>query len=128
MNFPCTSCGACCRHLPAASPLNVGDGICRHLDPHDQRCAVYEQRPLICRVDELYRERLSTRLSARVYYLVQAQGCVTLDASNADVPAEVMRRLAQDEGGPAPLPLSDQELEEGLVAVMTEAAPLIARM
>ncbi|NBO18909.1 MAG: hypothetical protein EBV03_06735, partial [Proteobacteria bacterium] len=71
-------CGACCRHLPPHSSLNAGGGVCVHLDATTQRCGVYAQRPLICRVDDLYQQRLTTQLTPRVYYLVQAEGCVAL--------------------------------------------------
>ncbi|OWQ89613.1 hypothetical protein CDN98_03565 [Roseateles terrae] len=128
MNFPCTSCGACCRHLPSHSVLNTGDGTCMHLDAATQRCAVYAERPLICRIDELYQQRLSRQLTPRVYYLVQAAGCVALDASNREVPQAVMQALADEQGGAWPAPLSDEEMNAGLQTVLTVAAPLVARM
>ncbi|UXH76239.1 YkgJ family cysteine cluster protein [Roseateles amylovorans] len=93
MDFPCTSCGRCCRQLPAASVLNLGDGVCRHLDPASQRCTVYVQRPLVCRVDDLYRQRLAGSISKRVYYLLQAHACAEMDARNLAMPAEVALQL-----------------------------------
>lgn len=128
MNFPCTSCGACCRHLPSHSVLNTGNGTCRHLDAVTQRCAVYAERPLICQIDALYQQRLSTQLTPRVYYLVQAAGCVALDPGNREVPQAVMQRLADEQGGAWPPPLSDEEMKAGLTTILTEAAPLVARM
>ncbi len=89
MDFPCTSCGACCRQIPLDSPMNLGDGVCRHLDTVSQRCSIYAQRPLICRVDDLYRERLAGSVTPRVYYLLQAHACAALDPRNASLPAIV---------------------------------------
>lgn len=54
MTFPCTQCGACCRSIAAVPELqghDRGDGVCRHLTS-DNRCAVYETRPMVCRVNE----------------------------------------------------------------------------
>lgn len=99
-----------------------------HLDATKQQCSVYAQRPLICRVDDLYQQRLATQLTPRVYYLVQAEGCVTLDARNQSMPEVVRQQLAAEQGGVMPEPLSDEELEHGLKVVLTEAAPLVASM
>ena len=52
--FPCSGCGGCC--MMAGGKLGMpdrGDGACLFLD-YDNTCSIYEQRPLICRVDELY--------------------------------------------------------------------------
>ena len=55
--FPCTSCGVCCRHVDrlhasAAFPYANTNGVCEKLGS-DDRCTVYEDRPLACRVDAL---------------------------------------------------------------------------
>jgi len=53
MSFDCSKCGACCRvvgALPEMSAYDRGDGACKHLTD-DNRCAIYETRPLLCRVD-----------------------------------------------------------------------------
>lgn len=54
MAFPCTACGACCRRVGAIpgfpEPVR-SDGSCSHLTA-DNRCAIYERRPPICRVDQ----------------------------------------------------------------------------
>jgi Fe-S-cluster containining protein len=55
VTFPCSKCGACCRSIgthEAGRELDRGDGICRHLTT-DNRCAIYEDRPPMCRVDLL---------------------------------------------------------------------------
>lgn len=55
--FPCTGCGACCRHVGLAEEtrfLDRGDGTCRHFDEAGRSCAIYAERPLVCRVDRYY--------------------------------------------------------------------------
>jgi len=65
--FPCSGCGACCRRINKAVE-NLGDidsdselyfpykwdetGRCEMLTD-DNRCQVYETRPLICNIDKL---------------------------------------------------------------------------
>ena len=54
MKFKCKKCGECCRHIGGIIPeLDRGDGVCKHLT-NEGLCAVYESRPLICRVDDNY--------------------------------------------------------------------------
>lgn len=55
--FDCNRCGACCRLVgvdPELAYLDRGDGACRHLLVTDDghACAIYEERPGRCRVDE----------------------------------------------------------------------------
>lgn len=53
--FQCSQCGICCRRLPDLAPfdkLHDGDGVCRFLD--GSLCSIYDERPLLCRVDESY--------------------------------------------------------------------------
>lgn len=60
--FKCDECGECCRNLdksPLYAELHNGDGICKYLK--DNRCSIYENRPLLCRVDECYEEFFVTK-------------------------------------------------------------------
>ena len=53
--FKCDKCGECCRNLdksPLYNELHNGNGICLYLENHI--CTIYEDRPLLCRVDECY--------------------------------------------------------------------------
>ena len=53
--FRCNCCGECCRNLDQSeiyNELNRGDGICKYLDGN--MCSIYDDRPLMCRVDECY--------------------------------------------------------------------------
>lgn len=58
--FPCSKCGACCRHLKlfgkAYAWLLDGDtGMCRYFDPQKNLCSIYPIRPVICNMDIGYR-------------------------------------------------------------------------
>lgn len=65
MTFPCTGCGACCRVIHHADNIIVRDdpthpyyfpythkeGVCENLG-EDNKCKIYETRPLICRIED----------------------------------------------------------------------------
>lgn len=95
MKFPCKACGACCRTLPSFFELNRGDGVCKHYDEATRLCTVYENRPLMCRIDGYYETRLREQLDARVYYTIQALTCSHLDPDNADVPEQTRNALRE---------------------------------
>ena len=60
--FPCNACGKCCRRVnasPETAFLDRGDGVCGHFDETTHLCAIYATRPLVCRVEDYYRARLS---------------------------------------------------------------------
>ncbi len=62
MNFHCTQCGECCRHIgnvPALRDYDSGDGICKFLNQENNLCSIYENRPLICNVAAIYDEIFS---------------------------------------------------------------------
>ena len=53
--FECDKCGECCRNLRMSDiykHLDRGDGVCKFLDGN--LCSIYDERPIICRVDESY--------------------------------------------------------------------------
>ena len=68
--FPCNGCGNCCRKIASAVAFakQAGfpdevcrfpyawneQGICEMLTPGN-RCKVYERRPLLCNVEEMYK-------------------------------------------------------------------------
>ena len=59
--FPCTQCGACCRHVNLSeltAYLDRGDGICHYYDLASRLCSIYENRPEICRVEVYYQKYL----------------------------------------------------------------------
>jgi len=75
--FPCTRCGACCRNLGKSSlfsQLDRGDGVCRHLDVNANLCLIYETRPKICRVSDMY-AAFQDQLSWTAYVALNQQAC-----------------------------------------------------
>lgn len=75
--FSCNGCGACCRKVKTVDPSwpTRADGACVHLTK-DNRCAIYETRPLICRVDEARPESMSVDL----WHRLNAEVCARLQA------------------------------------------------
>jgi Fe-S-cluster containining protein len=83
MSFPCTGCGACCRHIDNAKnimntapelsfPYTWDDtGICEMLG-EDNMCKVYNNRPLICNVDKLM---AFYGLNKKEFYAININGC-----------------------------------------------------
>lgn len=51
--FKCSGCGACCMVAASVGLPDRGDGACVYLT-EDNQCSIYEDRPLICRVDDLF--------------------------------------------------------------------------
>ena len=80
--FPCTRCGACCRNLdksPLLAGLDRGDGVCRHLDTDSNLCQIYETRPKICRVSEMF-SAFEEQLTWPEYVALNQQACADLRA------------------------------------------------
>ena len=74
--FKCDACGECCRHLNRSEiykDLDRGDGICRYLEGN--LCSIYDDRPLLCRVDDAYYEYFQNELSLDEYYRLNYQAC-----------------------------------------------------
>lgn len=80
--FPCTRCGACCRNLgksPLFTRLDRGDGICRHLNTNTNLCRIYEKRPKICRVTDMF-DAFAEQLTWTDYVALNLQACHELRA------------------------------------------------
>ena len=76
--FPCTACGLCCKkvHLSEqTSWLNRGDGVCRYFDEQTNLCTIYEQRPLVCRVEEYYLQHLTQHYSWQEFVRINLEVC-----------------------------------------------------
>lgn len=73
MSFKCSGCGACCRALTDDIGLPHFDGHCVFLDGND--CTIYENRPLVCKVDEYWRKAAKLYVSRRRWYGINAAYC-----------------------------------------------------
>lgn len=91
MDFPCSGCGACCRRIKTIVesleeynndfysknefPYNWDEsGRCEMLS-EDNKCKVYENRPLICNVKEV---SSFYSMSQEKFYLLNASVCNSL--------------------------------------------------
>ncbi len=66
--FQCDKCGQCCRNLhryPIYRGLHSGDGVCKFLEGNE--CSIYDERPLICRIEEGYDAFFKDTLSYEEY-------------------------------------------------------------
>lgn len=80
MQFPCISCGLCCRSLNLAivddyHHLDRGDGTCINLNLESNLCNIYHQRPNICRVGYAY---FGDEVALENYFKLNTHACVKL--------------------------------------------------
>lgn len=74
--FKCDMCGECCRNLdrsPLYAGLDMGNGVCRYLKGN--KCSIYNERPLLCRVDESYEAFFKDIISIDDYYRLNYESC-----------------------------------------------------
>ena len=73
--FPCTECGACCASIDGIDFLSKynDNGKCMHLQ--NNRCEIYEKRPLLCRIDEAFDAIFSEYMTKEEYYFTNALSC-----------------------------------------------------
>ncbi|CAG7632908.1 hypothetical protein PAESOLCIP111_03427 [Paenibacillus solanacearum] len=91
--FPCNSCGLCCKMVvlvPELSDLDRGDGSCKHLV--NDRCSIYETRPLICNVDGMYESVYWRQMSREQFYVLNLTACKQLQMK-AGFPEEYQVKL-----------------------------------
>lgn len=77
--FRCDKCGQCCRNLdksPIYNDLHDGDGVCRYLCGSE--CSIYNERPLICRIDEGYEVFFKDKVSYEEYLQLNYECCEIL--------------------------------------------------
>lgn len=74
--FICDKCGECCKKLNKSSvydELHNGDGVCRYLVGN--LCSIYEDRPLLCRIDESYEILFKQTMDKSEYYKLNYKFC-----------------------------------------------------
>lgn len=84
--FPCTSCGACCSSIVGIDFLKEfnQDGKCSMLK--NNKCTIYESRPLLCKIDESYDQIFSSYMTKEDFYLQNAKACNELQEKlNIDI-------------------------------------------
>lgn len=79
--FVCDRCGLCCMKVgqsPIYAKLDRGDGVCQYFDDASRLCTIYESRPVLCNVDEVYHEFFSHKISIEEYYNLNYESCKKL--------------------------------------------------
>lgn len=77
--FNCDCCGCCCRNLDKSNyyaKLDRGDGVCKYLSGN--LCSIYNERPLLCRIDECYDIYFSKFIDRKQYYELNTIECQKL--------------------------------------------------
>lgn len=76
MDFICTKCGECCRHIsdvPELKSFDLGNGTCRYLDGNI--CRIYADRPIVCNGKSLYEMYYSKTLRYEEYLEIASELC-----------------------------------------------------
>ena len=79
MRFKCDKCGLCCKCIslnPIFVALDRGDGVCKYLK--DNLCSIYEERPLICRIDDCYNAYFEKQYTIEEFYSMNEEICSQL--------------------------------------------------
>ena len=50
------------------------NGACKNLG-EDGRCTIYEDRPLVCQIDGMWKALWSERMKKKEYYVLSAKAC-----------------------------------------------------
>lgn len=77
--FKCDKCSLCCSHLDRSiiyADLDRGDGVCKYLKGN--LCSIYENRPLLCRVDESYEMFFLDKMTREEFYELNYRSCMEL--------------------------------------------------
>lgn len=79
--FICSKCGLCCRNLKLSflyNDLNRGDGICKYFDTDSNLCTIYENRPILCNIDEAFKIYFAYKMTKEEYYELNYKACKQL--------------------------------------------------
>ena len=79
--YKCSKCGACCRHLDKSiyyAELDDGTGVCIHLNRETSLCTIYDERPLLCNIDESYDRYFKNLMTRDEYYEQNYKACEAL--------------------------------------------------
>lgn len=79
MSFICLKCSNCCKNLNKSDiyiNLHSGNGVCMYLE--NNLCSIYENRPILCKVEESYFFFQET-LTKEEYFKLNYKGCYKLN-------------------------------------------------
>lgn len=81
-NFPCIACGLCCQNSYLVYELQAlisDEDLCKNFDKKTKKCKIYKSRPLICNVDEMYKQKYSYQMTKKDFYLANLEVCYKLN-------------------------------------------------
>jgi Fe-S-cluster containining protein len=67
--------------VPTLAEFDLGDGVCRHLN--NSLCTIYDTRPLICNVGEMFKLHFQSTMTMKQFILKNLKVCIEL-AEQAD--------------------------------------------
>ena len=79
--FHCSQCGACCMSVEGVEgfeELTADDGSCKLFDKETHLCTIYDERPLLCRVDEAFDAYYASSMSWEEYLDANYKSCKEL--------------------------------------------------
>jgi len=79
MVFPCIKCGLCCKmlqHIPILTDYDIGNGACRYLE--NNLCSIYEDRPLICNIEEMYFLYFKGKMTEKEFVDINIKSCTLI--------------------------------------------------
>lgn len=106
-SFPCSGCGLCCTHINiigekyGKSVFPYGwdqTGRCEKLT-EDNRCSVYNERPLVCSVDGMYDAVFNQDMTRDEFYKLNADICNKwMDEENKPIKLRINYGLSKEKG------------------------------
>jgi Fe-S-cluster containining protein len=87
MRFPCIKCGLCCQSIKNVHFLaeyDNGNGVCRYLV--DNICSIYNERPEICNVEQMYYLYFKKSMNENEFILANLNSCLQLAKEKRDLP------------------------------------------
>jgi len=64
------------QHIPILSEYDNGNGVCRYLE--NNLCSIYENRPLICNTDEMYRLYFREIMTEKEFVTINMEACIQI--------------------------------------------------
>ena len=80
--FKCDCCGECCKHIDVKELMIPGTTVCKYLTK-DNKCSIYDHRPLICNIDKGY-ELFKDTWSLEEWYEINYTACKKLKDMKED--------------------------------------------
>ena len=64
------------QHISILSDYDKGDGVCRYLE--NNLCSIYEDRPQICNVEEMYLSHFKELMTKNEFIYINLKSCIQI--------------------------------------------------